>query len=473
MFHRLAIRRFGLVLLTALALNFVVVDASAHAATYYVATNGNDFNDGSPDSPFRTIQKAVGVVRAGDTVIIRPGRHNTFFLTNVNGATSAPITFLGQPGAIIDMETGGANLGKHIDINGGSYITIEGLELIDSNLVRPTSCAGSGAGLRGGIKFNRTPGSQPAHDRPYPHHVTLRNLNIHGLRQTAILGSADFSQLLYNHIHNNGFRNTGWDVKPEAYGTYLKGRGWLIRGNRIHDNIGNGIRTGNDPSSSTTELLVDSTIENNIVYDNGGTFLHPHGRYGSADFECRPSTGGDGIVVWHGSGNIIRNNIVYNNIGYGIRVNENTTLGSTPNVVYNNTVYKNGYRGIYCYAGERTIVKNNISYLSGHENIFSGCTNQLSNNLTTDPGFVNAAGRDFHVNPGSPAIDAGMTLAEVTNDFAYGVRPWPAGGAYDIGAYEFGSPPGSGPSPPPPSGVPPAIPRPPSTYDPGGRLCPI
>ena len=43
---------------------------------------------------------------------------------------------------------------------------------------------------------------------------------------------------------------------------------------------------------------------------------------------------------------------------------------------------------------------------------------------------------------GSPAIDKGQTLADVTNDYAGGARPF--GAAYDIGAYESGSPPGSG-----------------------------
>jgi len=418
---------------------------SGSGTTYYVSTTGNDSNNGMQSLPFRTVQKAVGVVRAGDTVIIKPGRHAPFDLRNINGASGAPITFFGEPGAIIDRNLGGSNRYRNIEFWGGSYITIDGLELTDSDPGGgPTSCTGTGTGAgRTAIKLNRA-----ARGQPYPHHLVFTNLNIHGVWGTAILGSAESSQLLYSHIYDNGGKNKAWSPKPEAYGTYLKGRGWVIRGNRIHDHTGNGIRTGNDPSTGTSELLVDSIIENNLIYDNGGTFNHPSGAYGSPDFHCALVTGGDGIVVWHGSGNIIRNNIVYNNRGYGIRVNENFGLSNKPNLIYNNTVYKSGGTGIYCYAGDKTIVKNNISYIAGwaiagRPEIFSGCTNQLSNNLTTDPRFVNPAGGDFHLQPGSPAIDRGVTLSEVPQDFYWGARPF--GSAYDIGAIEQGAPPGTAP----------------------------
>jgi hypothetical protein len=41
---------------------------------------------------------------------------------------------------------------------------------------------------------------------------------------------------------------------------------------------------------------------------------------------------------------------------------------------------------------------------------------------------------DFHLQSGSPAINAGLTIASVTDDYAGTTRP--KGSAYDIGAYE-------------------------------------
>ena len=65
----------------------------------------------------------------------------------------------------------------------------------------------------------------------------------------------------------------------------------------------------------------------------------------------------------------------------------------------------------------------------------SGTATILSNNLTTDPQFVDATLYDFRLLVTSPAIDTGVTLSEVTNDYANVSRPQGAG--YDIGAYEY------------------------------------
>src|SRR6185312_11043000 len=53
--------------------------------------------------------------------------------------------------------------------------------------------------------------------------------------------------------------------------------------------------------------------------------------------------------------------------------------------------------------------------------------------------FVNAAGRDYHLKAGSAAINAGtvMSAAPPATDFDGNARP--AGGAYDIGAFEAAS----------------------------------
>jgi hypothetical protein len=87
-------------------------------------------------------------------------------------------------------------------------------------------------------------------------------------------------------------------------------------------------------------------------------------------------------------------------------------------------------------------VINNIVYNNGNNiNNYNSSNTTLSNNLTTDPGFINPSGGDFHLTSGSPAKDAGVGLPEVPCDIEGNARP--AGGAYDIGAYEQGGTPSS------------------------------
>lgn len=428
--------------------------ASAHAATYYVATNGSDSNPGSQAAPFKNVQKAVGVVRAGDTVIIKPGRHRPFDLKNIHGAPGAPITFFGEPGAIIDRHLGGGSAFRNIEFWGGSYITIDGLELTDTKPFDPfisKPCNGTFTRdhipieerfIQNAIKINK------AKNGTYAHHIVLKNLNIHHIRAHVVGGKGYDLQLLNSHIHHNGYRRPDGSAIGQSYGTYIHGK-WLVRGNRIHDNTGHGMRMGN-VTSDENDLFLDSVVENNIIYNNGGKFEHIRGK----GQPCITVDDGPAIRLYHGSGNTIRNNIMYGNKGGGIIVNENHRVSPTPNVIYNNTIYKNGFAsgelqdGIRLQngsgIGKTSIIKNNIVYGNSgkpFEGIGSGVV--LSNNLTTDPRFVNPAGEDFHLQAGSPAIDKGVTLSEVPNDFYWGTRPF--GAAYDIGAIEQGAPPGTAP----------------------------
>jgi hypothetical protein len=57
------------------------------AATYYTAFDGDDGNPGSAAQPWRTIQKAVNTLVAGDMVIVREGDYNER-ITTVRGGTS-------------------------------------------------------------------------------------------------------------------------------------------------------------------------------------------------------------------------------------------------------------------------------------------------------------------------------------------------------------------------------------------------
>ncbi len=68
-----------------------------------------------------------------------------------------------------------------------------------------------------------------------------------------------------------------------------------------------------------------------------------------------------------------------------------------------------------------------------------------SGNISSDPLFVNAAAEDYHLREGSPCIDSGTATDAPHDDYDGYARP--AGGGYDMGAYEEheGSAPGDCP----------------------------
>jgi hypothetical protein len=84
------------------------------------------------------------------------------------------------------------------------------------------------------------------------------------------------------------------------------------------------------------------------------------------------------------------------------------------------------------------VVRNNILYHNGSNDIMNYGTGTIADHNTlnsTDPHFVDAAGKDFRLQARSPAIGAGIALPAVTTDIDGVARP--KEGARDIGAYEF------------------------------------
>src|SRR6266850_4817462 len=88
----------------------------------YVATTGNDANDGSLGAPWRTLQRAANLVRAGDQVVVRPGLYAGFNLTTSGTATN-PILFSADPGVIVDTPNP-VRTQDGINLEGASWIVI-------------------------------------------------------------------------------------------------------------------------------------------------------------------------------------------------------------------------------------------------------------------------------------------------------------------------------------------------------------
>ena len=80
----------------AFAALFFLAMTNGLAATYWVATTGNNSNPGTQALPFLTVGKAASIAQGSDTVIVNPGT----YLENVTPAHSGDqgtnITYVGR-----------------------------------------------------------------------------------------------------------------------------------------------------------------------------------------------------------------------------------------------------------------------------------------------------------------------------------------------------------------------------------------
>jgi len=163
------------------------------------------------------------------------------------------------------------------------------------------------------------------------------------------------------------------------------------------------------------------------------------------------------LQVYNSSGPT-KNNTFYNNIFYGfddqgIRINLTTVSGAINNIFKNNIFLGNDSTNHYQVSFKRNndvynaIFINNFIYDSTTSSTveIEGVARSVdymetnypslwSDNLVADPQFVDAANDNFHLQYGSPCIDAGTDVG-LTQDYAGNTVP--AGWAVDIGAYEY------------------------------------
>lgn len=260
----------------------------------------------------------------------------------------------------------------------------------------------------------------------------------------------------------------------------ISGHDLTIRRNWIHHNTpGSGI-LGNG-----TRVLIDRNIINHNADIEGC-------KTGTAT--CKP--GGHG-VYFNGTSINITNNIIYDNLVFGVQLNGSAASTTyKPHIhpspeyalsedwviahntfayswrgaglvvwgfscnnarIYNNIFYENGAanswgtQGVHFTSTTCTgiTIRNNLFYTNRSETMLalgSGAKEEInysqSGNIVnvSPPGFINApatlpASPNFALTKLSPAIDGGLTLTMIKT--AFDGTPRPQGRAYDIGAYEY------------------------------------
>jgi Right handed beta helix region len=367
---------------------------ATHAATYYVATTGNNSNTGTSSLPWRTVAYAVDRMVAGDTTYVKGGTYNEGLIRfKRSGTSSAPIKLLNAPDQFPIIDCIDKTKVQHVLLQNGSgskypigWITIEGFEIRD---------------CYNGIKWYNL------HDS-----IIRRNWIHHADMGSGILGVGSLRVLIdRNRINHNAFL----DSSPD-HGMYINGSNLTITNNLIYDNAGYGIQLNGanayDPAKYAGKEFAES--HNWLIANN--TFAY--------------SRTEAGLVIW---GKFCNNTRVENNIFY-----ENAAAMSS--------VHANGIM-FQSTGGTGIKINNNLAFASGSGGVrFTTGTpanpyTQSGNIVNTlNPKFVNApatlpSSPNFSLASGSPAINKGLSLS--TNKTSYTGTTRPQLSYYDMGAYEY------------------------------------
>jgi hypothetical protein len=397
--------------------NSLLAAIAAQAATYYVAKTGSDaitcVQAQNIATPKLTLAAGVACLASGDTLMVRGGTYSAQGIP----ANTAPS---GTPGAytiirgygterpkLLSNATDSSPFAIHLYDVDKSYIEVRQFEF-DGMF----TCARMEGATPGGL-----------------HHIRMIDVICHDTFSHGMLVDARTSDHYFaeNTFYRMGVGRPDYTVGINTF--YGTGSRTIIEKNIIHDvSWGINVYTALSPQPEQSDVI----IRGNVIYNVGRDDLPGNG------WMTQHKKGPGIFSTATGTNRQIYNNIVYNSKGFaGIGVDRDNFNAK----VYNNTVNNqvNDAPGIAVFgngSGSGHEVKNNIAYLTGGIFIASGRGTE-SNNLTTNPSFVDAAKANFRLRAESAAIDAGVKVSQVTTDFS-GVRR-PQGAGYDIGAYEAGN----------------------------------
>lgn len=393
--------------------------SAAPAAVYYVATVGNDANNGSSVSPWRTIQKAANTIVAGDIVRVRLGVYAERVAESTSGTSGNLITYLAENGVTV--------LGFNIT---GNYVRVVGFEITHST----------------------------------------------ALGYAGITVTGDFCQLLDNNIHNT----SGTSIDPSA-ANFLTIRGNVLNYSGSPGGpSGSGLKSINDGGGSMTNVLVEyNHISHTTDYlcSNGTNYVLRNNVLGPtiiSDFGGAPHTDGwqsnaqtrNGLMEanWHVDNAISDSHIFLSerpvngrNAHYTLIKNVSLRSGdqlwaqfrdATNHLLAHNTVGQVGFgpRGgpggsgfVYVWSdgngpstgnqarnnaytnvtrGAVYTVNSGSSLLHDHDLVYppsSDLANGVNGDREVDPQFANYAINDVRPKAASPMIDAGGALTTASN----------------------------------------------------------
>jgi hypothetical protein len=412
------LKHFNLVLLLVVTSTNVLP-----ATTYYVATTGNDSNDGSSTLPWGTIQHAADSVAAGDTVNIGSGTYSECVTLTGSGTAGNPIILVGSNVVIACNLT---ILGDYVTVSGitdsppsaGGYyaITVGGQNDILTNctVVNYGAAASDqataiGIGGASNLVVNCTVRDLDDIDA---FHVFGHDQMILGCTVT------NLNQVNYGDNHTDFIQT--WDVGVGSYNVVVKN--CLL--------VNSTCQIGNTETDGSSDLH-DWTFENDVFANVANTLFSglPNTRfYNCVFYRCAgPGSPLDTPITFY--------TIDPNYDSSGSEVVNCVLLGcgTNPAAPGEGTIGSNGT--------DLTILRITHNYFAGSDyatkSPASGAYIGTHYVNGGNPYFANEANYDFHLTRNSTIlIGSGTNLFSVfTSDRDGNARP--SVDAWDIGSYQY------------------------------------
>ena len=408
--HRFGQLAFAGALLVAAASVLAFLEAAPVAlavnGTLYVDRNSptcSDKGSGTPTQPYCTIGAAAAAATAGVTVVVSTGTYPESVSVGHSGLLGAPITFAPATGASVTIS--GQAHGFYVA--GRSWITISGFNVTGT--------------ISDGILL-----SNSSHITVDGVHVSYAGQPSSGLTELGINLEGTTDSLVENSIVDH---NTWMGIGVHAGSTRVE-----VRHNLVFNNAAQWIRA----AAGIDVVSTFATIDYNVVHDNedSGIQFFTGGDNGTAFGNVSYNNGDHGIDNLNVTGGSLTGNTVYHNCTSGINV-EGTSNHFTVenNIAVDNAVYP-AYNGLSCPSGRRgdigvwdsapatTTADYNLVHLTASGDLYrwagtaystipalNAATGQEAHGIDADAMWTNQASGNFHLRPGSPAIDSADSAA--------------------------------------------------------------
>ena len=412
--HQRAMKRIKISFVLLLSAMILIVNlpafANANVQTpgkiYYVAPTGSDENDGSQQAPWKTLQHAANVVKAGETVFVRGGTYRENITIRSSGSeTFGYITFQAYPGEIPVISGEDGKSSTLVELNNAHYIIFDGFTLTKLQTSDPNKDLA-------GIKVINSSSN-----------VIIQNNELYNIEHKGTRGNAH-GIIIYG---NN--KNASKNIK--------------VANNYLHDLI----------LGSSEALMVDGNvdgflIENNVIERVNNIGIDVAGFFGVCSGGCvdqarngvvvgnkvsyvdtitnpsyRGSRAAAGIYVDGGTNTVLeRNEVSYSN--YGIEIaSENKGKAATNIVMRNNYIHHNQMSGLIM-GGSST------SNGAARDNLIINNTFYNNNQLRTGDGeitFQNSVQNNVFIN--------NMFITSKVTPYVYDNKTSNTGNIFDYNLY--------------------------------------